>query len=61
MTDNHGIVVKHKETGNHYAVSENNLNPKTEVKVRKLTKFESVRSFKPFNNVAKPAPVEKDK
>lgn len=50
-----GIVVQHKATGNTYAVSEENFNPKTESKVRELKAGESVRSFahKPKN--AKPA------
>lgn len=51
-----GIVVQHKATGNTYAVSEENFNPKTESKVRELKAWESVRSFahKPKTN-SKPA------
>lgn len=47
-----GIVVRHKETGNTYAVSEENLNQATEEKVRDLKPGESIRSFvhKPKNN-----------
>lgn len=47
-----GIVVRHKETGNTYAVSEENLNPDTEEKVRDLKPGESIRSFvhKPKDN-----------
>lgn len=47
-----GIVVQHKATGNTYAVSEENFNPKTESKVRELKAGESVRSFthKPKTN-----------
>lgn len=40
-----GIVVQHKATGNTYAVSEENFNPKTESKVRELKAWESPRSF----------------
>lgn len=40
-----GIVVKHKATGNTYAVSEENYNPETETKVRPLKIHESVMSF----------------
>lgn len=47
-----GIVVRHKETGNTYAVSEENLNPDTEVRIRDLKPGESIRSFvhKPKDN-----------
>jgi len=40
-----GIVVRHKETGNTYAVSEENRNPDTEEKIRDLKPGESIRSF----------------
>lgn len=46
-----GLVVQHKKTGNRYAVSEENFNPKTEDKVRELKRGETVRSF-----VARPKP-----
>lgn len=47
-----GIVVRHKETGNTYAVSEENFNQATEEKVRDLKPGESIRSFvhKPKDN-----------
>lgn len=65
MSKSRGIVVQHKDTGNVYAISPENINPKTEKKIRNLTRSESIRSFKPFpKNVHKEetsAPVEKDK
>ena len=42
-----GYVVMHKETGNEYAVSEGNFNPKTESKKRDLKKNETVRGYVP--------------
>lgn len=50
-----GIVVQHKETGNRYAVSEENFNPKTEDKIRVLKRGESVRSF-----VSRPQPKKSE-
>jgi hypothetical protein len=51
MTDikpsSHGIVVEHKETGTHYAVSDKNYNPKVHRKVRDLKVGESVLGYKP--------------
>lgn len=53
----HGIVVRHKETGNVYAVSQENYNPQVEEKVRDLYLHESVLSFPHKANVeiTKPA------
>lgn len=40
-----GIVVKHKETGNVYAISEENIDKNTETKVRDLKPGESPMNF----------------
>ena len=40
-----GIVVKHKDTGNVYAISEENLDKNTETKVRDLKPGESTMNF----------------
>lgn len=40
-----GIVVKHKHTGNVYAISEENIDKNTETKVRDLKPGESPRNF----------------
>ena len=42
-----GIVVEHKNTGIHYAVSTANFNPKVHRKVRELTAHESVLTYQP--------------
>lgn len=52
-----GIVVQHKATGNTYAVSAENFNPKTESKVRDLKAWESPRSFAHKPKASKPAPT----
>ncbi|QKN87714.1 hypothetical protein IXEL_13 [Microbacterium phage Ixel] len=43
----HGIVVEHKETGIHYAVSDRNYNEKVHRKVRDLGPGETVRGYAP--------------
>ncbi|AZV01720.1 hypothetical protein HOV00_gp13 [Microbacterium phage Schubert] len=43
----HGIVVEHKETGIHYAVSDANYNEAIHRKVRDLKPGETVLGFKP--------------
>lgn len=50
-----GLVVQHKATGNTYAVSADNFNPKTESKVRELKAWESPRSFAHKPKESKPA------
>jgi hypothetical protein len=42
-----GIVVKHKESGVQYAISESNFNEATHEKVRDLKPGESVLTYKP--------------
>lgn len=60
-----GIVVKHKATGNVYAVSKENWNKGTEVFVRELKVGESVLTFPhkanvPLNNeTSTPQPAAK--
>ncbi|QDF15977.1 hypothetical protein H3N89_gp12 [Microbacterium phage MonChoix] len=48
-----GIVVKHKESGVQYAISEGNFNSKVHEKVRDLKPGESVRTYAP----RKPEPI----
>jgi hypothetical protein len=43
----HGIVVEHKETEMHFAVSDRNYNPEVHRKVRDLRPGESVITYRP--------------
>lgn len=43
----HGIVVEHKETGIHYAISDKNYDQRIHRKVRDLKIGESTRTYKP--------------
>lgn len=52
-----GIVVKHKATGNVYAISEENLDKTTETKVRDLKAGESPLDF-PHKAQTDPKPTK---
>ncbi len=43
----HGIVVEHKETGLHYAISDRNYDQAVHRKVRDLKEHESILSYTP--------------
>lgn len=55
----HGIVVEHKESGAHYAISDRNYNSDVHRKVRDLNPGETVLGFKPLRKESLSDAVER--